>query len=404
MATSTLSPWSDDDLRGSSRRGYAHLGSPLRPLTPINPTGRRKVSGKRKREAIDAVEDHPLRPSPSPAWSSYNKARVGAGLREESPAALVNETYKIAAGRGTPDMTAAVMTMHLNDTPQLDGFRSNWCSSTMGYTPPEQDALARECNGKARITTEQLPSSGSWTSAVLGVFGGMSGRLFNICYSMLPTMNTQSHVHDANDEDFETWQRAATPLPGMYPEEAFGIQDDTPIRPAKRQHVEPADGWVMVDAPVEDTTRMQSTGSISSRPGSRRSMMPRSRKSLSQSFTTSPITTSPSIASGHRRRASHASTRSPSARQLRTRRSMQQVPIRKSFTDLREEQDRITLSPEAQRLLQRKERTEKRADRSMRLMSRQVQDLIRQGQEALGSDFKLELDERDLDEGIDLGE
>ena len=57
------------------------------------------------------------------------------------------------------------------------------------------------------------------------------------------------------------------------------------------------------------------------------------------------------------------------------------------------------LSPDAQRYLHRIEKQDRDADKSMRKMSRQVQDLIRQGQVALGT--KYEVDGLDLDDGDD---
>lgn len=81
---------------------------------------------------------------------------------------------------------------------------------------------------------------------------------------------------------------------------------------------------------------------------------------------------------------------------------MHQIGHHRSVQDLAEESERSSLSPEAQKLLERRERTERHADKSMRKMSRHIQELIRQGQQALGSEFKLEMDEDDLDEGIDI--
>ena len=63
------------------------------------------------------------------------------------------------------------------------------------------------------------------------------------------------------------------------------------------------------------------------------------------------------------------------------------------------------LSPEAQQYITRRERQDRDADKSMRKMSRQVEDLIRQGQAALGTRFEIEDDGAGLtDEGFEEGD
>lgn len=419
MATSTAWSWSDADLLGSTRKSYAVLGQPVTPA----PAGLRKVSGKRKRSTVSAVEDHPLKPSSSPFGSSTRRVRIITPAKvRPSPTPLVNEDYHVAAGFDTPDMAAAVMTMHIRDTPQLDGFRSTWNYSTPTCISRDNVAMTRECNGRPRISVEKDTSQSGWRQAAFGIFGGVAGKVFDLCYSMLPGLSAKAgQLETANEEDFDTWRRSATPLPGMYPEEEARPEvDDSPIRPAKRLHVGSGNDWVMVDTDTPETTARLSPRKVSatmtspqspqlsaSRASSR--MAPRSRKSISHPFTGSPAATaSPTFVPGHRRRASLASTRSlassrsPAARTLRSRRSMHQIGHHRSVQDLAEENERSSLSPEAQKLLERRERTERHADKSMRKMSRHIQELIRQGQQALGSDFKLEMDEGDLDEGIDI--
>jgi len=49
-----------------------------------------------------------------------------------------------------------------------------------------------------------------------------------------------------------------------------------------------------------------------------------------------------------------------------------------------------SLTPEAQKYLKRNEKRDRDADKAMKKMSSQIQDLIRQGQQALGTKFSVE--------------
>lgn len=62
----------------------------------------------------------------------------------------------------------------------------------------------------------------------------------------------------------------------------------------------------------------------------------------------------------------------------------------RSSPDLRASPERDSLTPEAHKYLLQRDRRERDADKAVRKMSRQVQDLIRQGQMALGSNFEVE--------------
>ncbi|KAF4555662.1 Hypothetical protein D9617_2g056250 [Elsinoe fawcettii] len=411
MATSTAWSWSDADLLRPSRKSYHSLGQPVTPVV-----GARKVSGKRKRSTTYAVEDHPLKPSPSPALPAHYRTRIMTPVSiKSSPTPLVNERYQVAAGPDTPDMTATVMTMNIHDTPRLDGFRSTWEASDMTNNSRGTSSLAREGNGRPRVLVEASATPAGWTASAFNMFGGVASKVFGLCYSILPKLGSD-RINP--EQDFDMWQRAATPLPGMYPEENSGKEvDDTPIRPAKRLHVGSGNDWIMVGKDSADNTARLSPRKLSrnmenasspqcsaSVASSRRSIAPRSRKSISVShaYTGSPTLGSPSISAGHRRRASVATVRSP-ARTLRPGSSMQHIVPHRSIQDLRATPERDSLSPEAHVLLQRRDKKERHADKSMRKMSRQVQELIRQGQQALGSDFKLSMDD-DFDEGIDLDE
>ncbi|KAG9565557.1 hypothetical protein KCU77_g17487, partial [Aureobasidium melanogenum] len=106
--------------------------------------------------------------------------------------------------------------------------------------------------------------------------------------------------------------------------------------------------------------------------------------------------------------ASTASTRSaaPLRPAINVHRSPVTTPIRTSFGADRRSSiasaNGENLSPDAQRFLHRIERQDRDTDKSMRKLDRQIQDLIRQGQAALGTKFEVESDDTDFnDDGDD---
>ncbi|KAG8630551.1 hypothetical protein KVT40_002170 [Elsinoe batatas] len=398
MATTTAWTWSDADLLRPSRKSYSRLGQPVTPLS-----GTRKVSGKRKRSSTHAVEDHPLKSSPAPVYRKLQIPRIVTPSSEAaSPAPLVNESYKVAPGFDTPGMSTAVGNMNIRDTPELNDYRSTWETSSIGETVQGREAIAREENARTRTFCDKSAQQAGWTTSAFGIFGGVAGKLLSMCYSIIPTFNTTAAV---SEQDFDLWHRSATPLPGMFPEDALAEVDDTPIRPAKRLHLSPANDWVMVEDTTSDPTTQHPSLTPhrpASRASTRRSLAPRSRKPSSISHPSPSLSTPPLPHHSHTRRASLASPRCSSPRTLRPRTS--HLAPRRSFQDFRSTTpQRDSLSPEAHALLHRREKKERDADKSMRKMSRQVQELIRQGQRALGEGWKMEFDEEG-GEGYGKGE
>jgi len=68
---------------------------------------------------------------------------------------------------------------------------------------------------------------------------------------------------------------------------------------------------------------------------------------------------------------------------------------RNSISGLNENEN---LTPEAQKYLKRNEKRDRDAEKAMKKMSSQIQDLIRQGQQALGTKFSVE---EETDDGFE---
>ena len=165
-------------------------------------------------------------------------------------------------------------------------------------------------------------------------------------------------------------------------------------RPGNKRRQTDKDSWVMVSTPdLSDASPKRKISSSSvprsntlsanrpsaSRASSRRNLAPVSRRQ--SSYVTH--TGSPALDSRQRppldppRRASFAPTRSrPSNSHTQSR--------------AQENENQAYVSPEAERFVRRQAKQDRKADAAMSSMSKQLQDLIRQGQEALGTKYDIE--------------
>ncbi|CAD0050971.1 unnamed protein product [Aureobasidium pullulans] len=335
--------------------------------------------------------------------ANSNKANTSAPLsypsrdawtsQAMSPAPLANELYTLDYKFDTPTLAAA--SRHDDFAGERD-FRWKWDTSDLS---PEQEVahmpglLSRERNGKGRTVSYTSMASVSDGAEPRG-WGGFAMKLaFSGFYAGAGQGYGFAHA-----------TQLPTPLPGQYPtNDFFGDfeQDNTPERSNKRQHTE--SGWVMVDsnpdAPrpsnrktsSEDLTHLGAT-----RASSRRALSSVTRRGPSRqtSYTGSPQAQSrldvfSQAFTDHSTSTSTASTASTrSTAPFRPAVGIHRSPLASSANG-------ETLSPDAQRFLHRKERQERDADKSMRKMSRQIEDLIRQGQVALGTKFEVESDDTD---------
>ncbi|KAI4723562.1 hypothetical protein E4T48_00254 [Aureobasidium sp. EXF-10727] len=374
--------------------------------------------------------------------ANSNKANTSAPLtyalkncyaaQAMSPAPLANEHYTLDYKFDTPTLAAA--SRHDDLTGERD-FRWKWDSSD---DSPEQDAahvpglLARERNGKGRTvsytsmaSTSDASDTKGWGGFAMKLVGGVVGKVWHFCRA---SAFGGFYAGSGRGYDFAQPTQLPTPLPGQYPaNDFFGDfeQDNTPPqRSLKRQQTE--SGWVMVDSNPEiprPANRNTSTDNLThlgaTRASSRRALSSVTRRApsrqtsytgspqaqqsrldvFSQAFTDRSATTATT--------ASTASTRSAASLRpsIVAHRSPVTTPIRTSFGADRRSSiasaNGDNLSPDAQRFLHRIERKDRNADKSMRKLDRQIQDLIRQGQAALGTKFEVESDDTDINDDND---
>lgn len=128
-----------------------------------------------------------------------------------------------------------------------------------------------------------------------------------------------------------------------------------------------------------------------SRASSRRSLAPVSRRQ--SSYVTH--TGSPALDPNRQR---------PTSSDLHPQRRASFAPTRSSRPSSSHQQEQAAyVSPEAERFVRRQAKQDRANDKAMRSMSKQLQDLIRQGQEALGTRYDVEGHDDGDDDGAGAG-
>ncbi|KAF1353871.1 hypothetical protein BDV97DRAFT_367428 [Delphinella strobiligena] len=427
---------------------------PLTPGSPYFTTPELAVARRRTRAdssiKLNTAVVHGAFTNGQDSWSSNDTARA------TSPAPLANPRYTLAGGFDTPTLAAAAYYDKVGDFEESQ-FRQRWDNTKTSPTCNQDDLttqgpLARERNGHGRLSSstssfshyqiaENQSAAPGWGKFVFSLASTVAGKVLHFCresafrgfhagagkgYDF--SEPTQLHV----DHSWDGYFRSTTPIPGQYPRERDFSgdfeQDNRALqqhqeqqrqeqqRSAKRLHTESGSGWVVVNSNLETressprlTARKVSNPllaamdkpatSSASRASSRRSLIPVSRRTTTSSQVSqfgSPLLPRQNhleapyalTAQHHERRASTPSTRSP----LQHARN----PSRPSSATA------SPLTPQAQNVLAKRDRRDKEAEKSMRKMSRQLQDLIRQGQAALGTRYEIE--DTDIDEGFEDGD
>lgn len=376
----------------------------------------------RKRQRPDSQDDYNAAQvdwSETPAWAQ--RPTPSDGLYSSvygRSSGLVNDRYKLAGGFDTPSLRADSRLEHL--TVNEHEFRRRLRDDDMGDTlrvehPPISGPLARERNGIGRVSASSEPyTQQTWTSLAFGLVG----KVFSFGSSVVRGFysgggkgyDLQNYPLVGSDllQERQGIQRVSTPLPGAWQEDFLGdfeqdspdFQQHSPIsRPPNKRRQTDRDSWVMVGTPDSEITavgpkRKSSSGNVprsslavrppASRASSRRSIAPMTRRGTSYigangSPAQQPLPTSPQPLS-HSRRASVAATRSP---QGRLSSSGNNAPC---------------MSPEAERHIKR----QAKQDKAINSMSRRMEDMIRQAQEALGTKYSVEgdADMENEDEGF----
>lgn len=344
-----------------------------------------------------------------PGDGSYHSHGFGQGT------ALVNERYRLAGGYDTPSLqaTADMENMGLSEA---DLSRRRLRDDVHDVRPRYDRAmmegpLARERNGVARMPMMHhgmSPPSTTWT----GMAFNLVGKVFTFGSSMIQGIYAGQGEgfdfrHDARPDLFASHEKdewgCSTPVPGSWQDDEFlgDFEQDNPsssqVRPTNKRRQTDRETWVVVGTPdlSDSAPRRPHTGStaaprssfVTSRPqasraSSRRSLAPNLRRQSHIVHTGSPAAL-PSFDTTTPRRASFAPARSPHSRH-----------------NSGEGGFNAYVSPEAERFAKRQAKQDRAADKAMSSMSKKLEDLIRQGQQALGTKISVEGVDLDTDEGF----
>jgi hypothetical protein len=380
----------------------------------------------------------------------------------ESPASFVNTRYRISGGLDTP-LAARLEAeeRHEEETRELDyrpsRMTTNARSNSAGYSP-HTPATAAGGGHPGRKRSHSSDQTG-WGRSVVNLVGGVAGKVFNFCWnssfrgfkagggqtyminSDTPPTIEQSTWMDVSEKDdvFNQHYKGLhynqlTPIPGQFPEEGFiddymshpqaygADQLSTPVRHGDEGGSTLRRNWVLVNDTDGLDERHQSPILP---PRTNAQAVNHQRRPTSKNLYTA-VESRPKIAPSRpslagspganvKRPASFASPRaSPgrsyaketscqSARGLGHRRSRSSMASPRRTIEVFPRQSYTPpTSPDVQRFEKKIRRKERKEEESMQRLNKQLQDMIKEGKEALGTRIEVE-DETEEDEGYGEG-
>jgi len=424
------------------------------------------TSRKRSRQDYSA-ESNATPVSMMADWSngmdtSYSMAR-SESMDPGSPIPFVNTKYQLYGGLDTP--TAAAAAAH--DIEQSEymgaGYRkrlSDGASTTFEnghstYFPQTPAPQFTDSNGRGHTNRPETQSAG-WGKLAIEVVGGVVGKVWEFCkagafrgfiagggeaYKIQGNEPQTPQETSFRPEEVQFTgfgggaERESTPIPGQFIEDDYiseyidrRAHESTPPRASKRLHISNDDGelernWIMVSS---GTTSQMASPQSKAKPLARYSMPTAS--SAGRRLTATTTSTRPIASRANSRRpllhrngtsavshagspglhatrpASFASPRSPGGSRLPIPPSNYNHP--KQNLNGRNGVS-ITPSPasiDAQKYAARIKREEQEADESIRRFNAQLQAMIREGKEALGTRIEVdEVDELVMEDLLDDG-
>lgn len=361
-----------------------------------------QYSSSRKRPRLDCHDRFTSRIS--------DDTRLGASVSSidiASPSPLANTDYFLSGGLDTPGGWQNQCYETREAIEHEDDHRPN---RFMQRQPPNSTLSPPATPSPYPIQT--LDGQSSTAHSISGwhlrqmawaVTGGLAGKIFNFCwnttFSGFAAGGGQAYA--ANHPDTSTHDT---------PHALSSRRPLAPNRDTPSQDSVTRGSWVFVsqsveaeepESPVRKRPRASIAGAAQS--GTTRPSLAGRVRTDSASFA-SPRSRTNSFSRTHVRTNSsshgfpHKSPSSPAARNKRTRPSLASPHRRQSSYFGVSSTHASPVSPEIEQYRRQKKREEKRQDESFRKLNSQLQDMIREGQAALGS--KVEVDhDHDTDEG-----
>ena len=419
------------------------------PRTPLASTGRSYVASSTR-----SVDNTPISYPPIPSNTSRKRPRYDRtdsvayssgtpySMDNLSPAPLTNAQYRLADGLDTP--TAATSQLSLGDTSTPDAsFRRG---RSYGHDYEQKDYFhsfagenitkmpGKDRNGRAPLTAQDgKAATASWGSMVFN----LAGRMWHFC-----TGNFRGfQAGGGQGYSLETSKPIPTPPPPIQRMESStwidvkqpsDMDTDSDARTSKKSKLSHTsdlrDSWVMIDSPRRNFSR-ESSPSISSRrimapqqstassAASRSARAITSRPSLNLRRTStinngrpassaglrSPHVSSPQAYSSHRRSSSFNSgvgNKEQERRQCNIAR-----PITPNRSPTGNTQKPSPIVKQTAQYLETQRRREAKEERDFQKLNQRLENMIRQGKEALGTKVEVEeWSDGNSDEEMDLAE
>ncbi|KIW48455.1 uncharacterized protein PV06_01036 [Exophiala oligosperma] len=391
-----------------------------------------------------------LRNKTSAQTASRKRPRLDPVSRRDatSPPPLVNTNYRIAGGLDTPT-SLSVQREEEEDRDEFEAdcrpnrYTETTRSSYFPQTPAVNDDN-KSTNGKRRLSqSPQTP--GGWGKTVWALTGGIAGKVINFCWNTtfkgfhagggkgyefdLSTPDVSSltiHEVDAAQDVFhDAYERPTrgdrdrTPIPGGFPEEQSFVFEG--FETARTKSYERRNDWVIVDGPEHDRDASPVRKKSRASTANLYARQPNTRQASSTQHPPRPRLASRT--SSQKPSASYASPRSlavsAAAAKPQHRRSVSSFEpasntprpnSRASMASPRRQSSQVHTtaqpSPEVRKFEQKMRRKEAKQDQTMNRFNAQLQAMIREGQQALGSKIEVVdggMSDVDVDEGYEEG-
>jgi hypothetical protein len=342
----------------------------------------------------------PAQQCPTPSDGSY-VSTFGGGI--------VNDRYTLAGGFDTPGLmtTSELEARQLHFGPL--GRERNGGARTRADMP----TLALMTSAAIPSASNGEPSKLTWTSVAFGLMG----KVFNFGSSVFRGFYAgggKGYEMQMQMQNSGVWSSgkdggSSTPLPGAWKEGEFlgDFEQDNPAssspasRPPNKRRQTDRDAWVMVGTPDTDANAPPSPRRKGSSTSVPRSSTLHGRPSAARASSRRGIAPLPRRQSHHQTAAFSTGSPAPASTAVyNTPLRAPQSPVarRASLAPVRPNSRpgsssgnaNMYISPEAEKFLRRRARQEKHAEAAIGDMSRRLADLIKQGQEALGTKVSVE--------------
>ncbi|KAL5117122.1 hypothetical protein ACEQ8H_004947 [Pleosporales sp. CAS-2024a] len=349
-----------------------------------------------------------------PTASAYSRT-----VDTRSPPPLAHERYQLAHGGMHGSHPFRRQAGDYDDYFHLQKQRGQWSVPPTPYTGRKPTAM--EC-------TQTTPNAARpWS--ILGLVGGVAGKLFQFCtvpFRGFQAGSGQSYAVDSQDEiaarlglqddPFAHQRYPDGPVqhiaPGSFPHDDYGVRsidsldNEAPKRPRMTKRLRTADNWVVINNDGETQSRASSPRLAERRIPDQPKSPSHIPRPASRASAMTPAHKRPSLIPVSRRSTVDRRCFHGSAKAVHSPHSKQRSYSRTSYGSpaVPAEKPKKPASPlpkESQRLINKVRREEMEEDARLRRMSSQMSAMLREAKEALGSKFEVE-DVYDDDDDDDM--